>query len=171
MAIIWLNWIFFSFGTLESVSIDSNSIYLRERQKETYLFMFSTGLFSHGRIADADSVNQKGFLWLSRHRTLAHFQVWRFVLPGSRLLWLRAVNIYLWELLTKGNKVIEGNLNGEVICLQLLLGRVILSLIKLYMNFNLALLTTENIPAPSALLYKSSLTLLLVLTSVFSSTS
>ena len=68
-------------------------------------------------------------------------------------------------------EVIEGNLKGEVICLKLLLGRVILSLIKLYMNFNLALPTTENMPAPSALLYKSSLTLLLVLTSAFSSTS
>lgn len=68
-------------------------------------------------------------------------------------------------------EVIEGNLKGEVICLKLLLGRVILSLIKLYMNFNLALPTTENMPAPSALLYKSSLALLLVLMSAFSSTS
>lgn len=68
-------------------------------------------------------------------------------------------------------EVIEENLKGEIICLKLLLGRVILSLIKLYMNFNLALPTTENMPAPSALLYKSSLILLLVLMSAFSSTS
>lgn len=65
---------FFSFGSLESVSINSNSISLRERQKETYLFVFSAGLFSHGQGTDADSVNQKGCLWLLLHRVLAHFQ-------------------------------------------------------------------------------------------------
>lgn len=85
----------FLFRDTDSVSIDLSSMYLRERWEETYLFTFSTGLFSHGPIAHADSVNREAFLWLSMHRTPAISKCDGLFSPGSRLFSLPVVNIYL----------------------------------------------------------------------------